>query len=280
MKQLIIAALCAEGANLTTMQPQTGGFFLLEGDTPNAVVRDLTGVTPKELIQVVYKNSKGKLQTSQPFTLSEVVKGEFLGANAGQKQKWTVTPVIPSTQVKGMEWIVKLIDTSGGNVSLEVKTFNVVHTGVDFTAETLCDAFRTVINNGDFDVVASGTTTLILEASTPETHFRVAVDGEMENAAVALTTQNFPACGTAAKMKEIEAMCESYSGGITNKVMYPVVRPDSEIENSDYHQHIFIIKPKYSVKDGSVPTREHATKLYIASTTEFNPLGKVLFDVI
>jgi hypothetical protein len=286
MKKLIIATLPpVEVTTVAGLSPGQGGIMLIDSATPNVLVTSLAGVGKDEKFQVVYKTQGGKLEVSPEITVNEIKEAASIGYNVGIKQKWTVTPILPAVQAKNMEWIVKLIDTTGGNLSVDQKTFNVIHFGTDYTAQTLVDAFVTAINAGDFKAVASrtgsaGTSKLVIEAPTPETHFSVAVDGELEKTLVVLTTKNVPASGTFKKMQALEAECESYDKGITNKVMYPVIRPVTEVLPGNYNRHIFKLNLKYNNKDGMAQVRAHSYTLFIASTTALNPLGKVIFDAI
>jgi hypothetical protein len=200
MKQLIVASLPALATTVQDLAPGEGG-FLTDIENPNAVAIDLDGVDKDAKIQVVHKTKKGKVQVSPVFTLNQIAEALYKVYNAGTKQKWTITPVIPAVQERGMEWTVKLVDTTGGNLSVDQKSFNVVHSGVDFTAASLVAAFKEKINNSTFKAVATGTDTLIVEAETPDNHFSVAVDNEMENAGVVLTTKAMPSSGASHSQK-------------------------------------------------------------------------------
>lgn len=279
MKQLIIATLPGAATTVAALTAGQGG-FLVDINNPNNVAISLDAVEKDRKIQIVHKTKSGKVQVSDVFSMDEIAEAIYVAYNAGTKQKWVVTPVLPAVQVKGMEFIVKIIDTTPGNLSVDQKSFSVFHTGTDFTATTLGNAFRALINAAGLKVVASGTTTLILEASTPDNHFSVAVDGDMELSTVSNTVKNIPSSGTTEKMKALEADCESYAQGITNKTMYPVVRPVTEVADGNYNRHVFTIMSKYANKDGMVPVRAHRKTLHIASTAANNPLGKVLFDAI
>jgi hypothetical protein len=283
MKQLIISNL--SGTAATTLADLTGvtaklGAIYLPDRTGNNVVNAFPGdMKASEPFQIIYKKSTGQVMTSPVLTLDSIVKAEYMGYSAGTKQKWTIVPELPAAQQRGMEWIVKVIDTTGGNLSVEGKAYTVIHTGTDYTAETLVDAFVTAINKSNFGFTADNVADdLVIEVDSPNEHVSISVDGEMEQASITLTTQNIPSSGTTVAMKALEAECESYSEGITNKVQYPVVRPESEVTAGNYNMHLFVFDAAYNNKDGMEPKRAHRLKLYVAHTTALNPLGALIFD--
>jgi len=186
-----------------------------------------TNANEKRQFKVVTRRSATDLTLycSPEFSLSEIVRYQKIAYSAGTAQVTTITPVLPATQYPGDIYTIKLIDLTTGTMPMLRKSFQVVHTGTDFTATTVGDAFRAQINaDEDFAITASGTTTLILTADKDIT-FASATDDLASVFTTVLTTKMIPATGTLAKVLALEQECNSYQFGVWNKVLFPKVAP-------------------------------------------------------
>jgi len=229
----------------------------------------------KSPYQLWNKKANGVIETSFEFTNNEIVKVSKLLYNAGIQQVTTITPgTFPAVQKLGDEYILKIINTTPGTMNLPTKTFVAVRKGVDFTATTLCDAFRALIGtNADLKVVSSGTTTLVLTGQTADNHFRVAVNGNFVNAGVVYTNANTPSQGTSAKVKALEAECMSWGKGVTNKVQFADI-PATEVGTGNYDITVIEIAQSGGVDASGMKNQKVERKmLYIAETAGTSPIG-------
>jgi len=274
-KQLFIpTGLEVAGTAISAMTAGRAGFY--DGDADN-LVDDLDLVSRKAPLQIVWKKSDGSIESSNIFTIEDIVSVSKAGYDAGTAQVVTITPALPATQAKGDIYTLKVIITTPGTAVMQKKTYEVINTtGVDFTATTLGNAFRSLINaDSEIPVTATGTTTLILTADIDE-NFRVATDDNMAAAGVVYTTNMDLSFGTPAKIKDLEAECESYGQGITNKVGFPVKRPDSEVGSGNYDVYIVALELKGKNVDSANPSKYEDLTLYIAEPTGAGVVGAEL----
>jgi len=278
-KQLFLpkAGLASVGTEISALAAGEAGFFIA-GTT--VAVADLDLAAKNDLFQILAKRADGTYIASAPFTLSDIVNVASAAPSDGTVQSTNVTPVLPTTQVIGDEYIVRVIETTNGNRTNERKTFYVLNKGVDFTVATLVDALVAAIGtNLNVHVTAvDGATKLILKSTDPNKHFRVAVDGKLATAVIAYATPNAPSSGKTAQVAELEAECESFADGITNKVGFPVKRPSSQVDEDDYTITTIVMDKKGFNSDSANPVKYDDLTIYIAETT--SAVGAELLKVI
>ncbi len=267
-KQLFLpkAGLASVGTEISALATGEAGFFKA-GTT--VAVADLDLLGKSDLIQIIAKRADGTYSTSSAFTLSDIVSVNSAAASDGTVQSTDITPVLPATQVEGDSYTLRVVETTNGNRTNERKSFEVVNKGVDFTVASLIDAFVALVGtNLNVHVTAvDGTTKLTLNSTDPNRHFRVAVDGKFKFSVINYATPNAPASGKAAQVAALEAECESFADGITNKVGFPVNRPNSQVTEDDYTIVTVAMDKKGHNVDSANPVKYDDLTLYIAETT-------------
>ncbi len=268
-KQLFVpsAGLASAGTQISALSNGEAGFFQV-GSTQ--AVADLDTLSVNTLLQIIAKRANGAFQSSAAFRLADVVIASSAAPSAGTVQSTDITPILPATQAVGDEYIVRIIETSKGNRTNPRKTFSVQNVnGVDFTVATLIDALVARIgSDATVHVTAvDGTTKLTLTGADPSVHFRVAVDGLLASAGISYAQNNVPASGKTAQVKALEAECESFADGVTNKVFFPVNRPDSMVTGDNYTIYTFEMDKKGHASDTANPVKYDDLTIYIAETT-------------
>ena len=236
-------------------------------------------LTPKLGFHIVTRAADSSLVISPEIVVDNIVKVTKVAYSAGTSQVITITPSLPATQYAGDIYTLKLIDITVGTANLLRKSFQVVHTGTDFTATTICDAFRTLIAaDSDFSfITGSGTTTLILTAAKDRA-FATATDDLASVFTTALTTRMIPSSGTLAKVQALQDEIESYELGYWNKVYFPKAGVD-RIPASVTTFDITIVEMMlpFNPADGSKVKGGYPFKLYIVETASAtNPPSALL----
>ena len=213
----------------------------------------------------VSRRADSSLDLSPVIRLSDITKITKLAYAAGTKQVTTITSVLPATQKVGDIYTIKLIDVSApATIPMTRKSYQVVHTGTDFTTTTVLDAFRTQINaDADFGpLVATGTTTLILTAANVDQAFATATADAASIFTTVLTTKNIPSVGTLAKVLALEQECNSYQYGVYNKVSFEKTAP-SRVQPGETTFAICIIEFAKPIQVGTGQRGAYVSKLYI-----------------
>ena len=267
-KQIFIptAGLAADTTQISALADGEAGFFKA-GST--AAIADLDTLSKREVFQIIAKRADGTLAASAGFTLDDIIKVEKIAPSNGTVQSTEIVPVLPATQAPGDEYIVRIIETTKGNRTNARKSFSVFRGANDFTVATLIDALVAKIGtNMNVHVTAvDGTTKLVLNGTDPEKHFRVAVDGKLAYSVISYPTPNSPSNGKAAQIAALEADCESFSDGISNKVGFPVNRPASQVTGDDYTLYVITMDKKGKNIDSANPVKYDDLTIYIAETT-------------
>lgn len=262
--------------------------------TTDNFITDLTGFIPADEATEANMNKKLKivsrrsasdvtLYCSPSFALSDVVKYSFVAYGAGTKQVTTITSVLPAVQKTGDIYTIKIIDLSSGTFPMLKKSYQVVHIGTDFTTTTVLDGMRTLINaDTDFNIVATGTTTLILTAATVDQTFATATSDAASIFTTVLTTKNIPSTGTLAKVQALEQECNSYQFGVYNKVLFAKTAPTKvQPTETTFDYYILELKNLYNPVDGGKYVGNMPLKLYIieksGATNSFGDLLKATF---
>jgi hypothetical protein len=235
-------------------------------------------------LQIVGKTLANTPIVSPVFSPRDIVKKSVIAASAGTAQVSNITLVVPGTQKKGDEWIVKIMDTTIGTRAPKMVSASVYHTGVDYNVGTLTDAFVTKINSLKLGVTADNNANVLrLTADNTVKAFRFAVDNMAETSTIAYTTKNTPAAGTVEVIKALEDYLQSFGNGVTNKTSVPIKQPASNVEaGATYTLYVFdmlIPVPDYA---GIGSKRTASYKLYIAErdAANANHIGKLIADLV
>lgn len=298
MKQLFIPTGLSSQSTVGDLEAGKAAFMVYNGSEPaltNTLV-DFTDLANDEEFSIVWKRSDNTVATSMPMTLNNCTGYDFAEYDAGTAQETSITPVDPSgfAQDKGDVYTLKVIKTYPATFSLDSHTYEVVHTGTDFTSATLIDAFVTAINTTDLEASkrlgikaedSDPKLNLIgydwsASAEDPETHFQVACSEYLQGSTISYDTDNIPAIGTYKKIAALEEECESFSTGIQNKVKFPVKRPISQADSSTtYDIAVLYFVKNIPNKDGTQAVNSEKFKIYIAEDTDHVPSIQVAYQI-
>jgi len=180
----------------------------------------------------------------------ELVNLSIMDYSAGTAQ---VATVDTTGVAAGVEIYVKVINTTIGTMNLPMKTF----TG---TAAAIAAAITA--EKGDFEAFsATEAAGVVTVTAAVNSSFRLAAaDGSV----IAYTQNGVPSTGTAA---DVEALWEEglpYAG-VTNKVGFPVKRPNSPVvSGSTYDIAVASFVPVAASKDGMRAVKGESIKLIFA----------------
>lgn len=286
-KQLFIAntALIADNVDLTSSNFTAGSMAISLSTAPTTATQasEILYATDKFQIWQRNLNTTTNYLVSPLLSIGELVSYKQVLYAAGTAQVTTLTLSVPTTQLAGDTYRLTIVDTTPGTAALTKYHYEVQHTGTDFTATTLGDAFRALINAETATnlIAATGTTTLILTGQTKFNHFRVSYDGEA-SASIVYTTDLVPATGSYAQIYDLETEFKSHSQGITNRVLYPVKDYAYEANSSyNYDLSIYHFKLRKPAKHGMSSVDFEDYYLYIAERTGLTyPMFTLLDTVI
>lgn len=185
----------------------------------------------------------------KPGELDSVVTVPYA---AGTKQKITISFANSATYAQeDGEYFVKVMDVTLGTMNIPVKTFSADYNATLATSvaalEVLIDEEGLKPDSPFYGIIADDTSSFYIEAPLGKTYRVAATRG----ATITYTTAPVYPVGTPAQVKALESECLTYEG-FTNKVGFPVVRPDSQVSASATYDLVYAKFMKESgTKDGS-----------------------------
>ncbi len=277
LSDFVASDLSAGEAAIVSLQGTKLAGFITPADATESA-SDLSYITGNihTKFQVMWRkyNTSDVIQCTPELSFAELVEAKKLTGAGGTAQVTTLTLTVPGTQAIGDTYSLTIVDTTPGTAKLDKFTYEVVNvTGADYTAETLGDAFRTLIaaDSSRNKVVGSGTTTLILTGATTENHFRVAYEGDAP-ATIVYTTDLLPGTLLKSQVQQMEKDMKSHGEGITNTLWFP---KDWTSEVSDVaarfnNMGVFRFNLNRPAKHGMNATNYEDYTLYVAEAADIN----------
>lgn len=248
VKQLFVVNKDTFAVSTTKVNEGELGFITqsVNGSTGAAevAVSGVVGATP---VHVACGN-----KTSVELKAGELTDVVSVPYSAGTSQVITVTFTNAATYAAAdAEYFVKVMDVTLGTMAIPTKTFAVDYSATQATSlaalETLMDNEGLNPDSPFYGMTTDDTSNFVITVPLGKTYRVAATRG----ASIAYTTAPVYPVGTTAHVKALEAECLTWEG-FTNKVLFPVIRPDSLVvagTNYDLVYANFMLNK--SVKDGS-----------------------------